>query len=164
MKPHSLPKATIGKLSERLKNEQEAYRYYRYVSNCLRNKGMLIAAAYFEKEAQEELEHAHKLEKYATDWNTELDFMPLPVPSSKETLEAIIEESYKMEYALLGHYEDDCVEALNKGDISTFTFLQEYVNIQREAVAGYADMLNMLDLFDKSDKNWIFNFEKKLFK
>ena len=46
--------------------------------------------------------------------------------------------------------------------------LKEYsknlIDIQTKAVAEYSDKLNMLALFDQTDKNWLFNFEKKLVK
>jgi ferritin len=48
--------------------------------------------------------------------------------------------------------------------MSTFNFLQQFIAIQTKAVAEYADKLNMLELFDQTDKNWLFNFEKKLVK
>jgi hypothetical protein len=32
------------------------------------------------------------------------------------------------------------------------------------AVAEYSTFLNQLDLIDKNDKNWVYEFEKKAFK
>ena len=164
IKPKKLNKGAVESLSLRLKDEQTAYRLYRYFSNCLRNSGYLIAAKYFEGEAMEELEHAHILEKYATDWNTELEFLTLETPAEADGMVEIFEASYTLEYNLLQEYSKNAVECLEDGDMSTFNFLQQFIAIQTKAVAEYADKLNMLELFDQTDKNWLFNFEKKLVK
>lgn len=163
-----LSKGRLKSLSERLKDEQDAYRMYRYFANCLRNKGFLKAAAYYEAEAMDELTHAHTLEKYATDWNCELDFLPLDVPKETEGSEAekfvgIIEASYKFELYLLGEYTKDINECMEEGDMSTFNFLQQFIDIQTKAVAEYAEMINILALFDMKDTTWLLNFEKKIF-
>lgn len=162
--PKKLNKGAVESLSLRLKDEQKAYRMYRYFANCLRNSGYFLAAKYFEGEAVEELEHAHILEKYATDWNTELEFLTLETPTEADGMVEIFEEAYKFEYYLLEEYSKNAVECLEDGDMSTFNFLQQFIAIQTKAVAEYADKLNMLALFDQTDKNWLFNFEKKLVK
>lgn len=162
--PKKLNKGAVEALSLRLKDEQDAYRMYRYFANCLRNSGYLIAAKYFEVEAMDELEHAHILEKYATDWNTELEFLKLETPKEAEGMVEIFEAAYKFEYYLLEEYSKNIVECLEEGDMSTFNFLQQFIDIQTKAVAEYSDKLNMLALFDQTDKNWLFNFEKKLVK
>lgn len=162
--PKKLNKGAVEALSLRLKDEQDAYRMYRYFSNCLRNSGYLIAATYFEAEAIDELGHAHILEKYATDWNTELEFLSLSAPKEAEGMVEIFEAAYKFEYYLLEEYSKNIVECLEEGDMSTFNFLQQFIDIQTKAVAEYSDKLNMLALFDQTDKNWLFNFEKKLVK
>jgi ferritin len=163
MKPQSLSKWANTRLSQRLKDEYTAHRLYRYVGNCLRNEGMNIAAEYFFKEADDELEHAKKLEKYATDWNSELEFLPLESPQETNGLVDIIDKYYTLEHNLLKSYSKDMAEAMEEGEIPLFVFLQEFVTIQTKALAEVSDILNQLELFDKSDKNWIFQFEKKIF-
>ena len=51
-----------------------------------------------------------------------------------------------------------------KKDLCTFDFLQQYRTIQRLAVAEYSTFLNQLELIDKEDKNWVYEFEKRAFK
>ncbi len=163
MKTEKLPDSTVKYLSERLRDEQNANRFYRYASNCLRNKGYLIAAKYYEKEAADEIEHAMGLEVYATDWNVELEFLPLPGVGEIDDIIDIINSSYGIELKLFGSYKENVSQALNDSDFSTFNFLQKYIDIQTKSVSEYATILNKLELFDKEDKNWLFNNEEKLF-
>jgi ferritin len=68
-----------------------------------------------------------------------------------------------MEYALYDEYESISKEIFTV-DLCTFDFLQKFRKIQTESVANYSDFLNELELIDKSDKNWVYMFEKKAFK
>ncbi len=162
--PNKLPESTVKYLSERLKDEQMANRFYRYVSNCLRNSGYMIASKYFASEASDEIEHAKGLEVYAADWNVELDFLELPAVGEYEGIVEIVEAAYKLEWDLLQAYKNNLFIAQTEEDYSTFNLLQKYVQIQTESVAEYATLLNQLSLFDSKDKNQVFLFEKKLFK
>jgi len=165
MKPHKLNSGVVKALSNLLKDEYYANRVYRYISNCLRNSGFKYAADYYANEAADEIQHAIGLEKFATDWNTELAFLPQEgVDLKEEGLVEFIDFSYNLEYALLEKYKKEYTSAFEDGDLEVAFFLQKYVDIQCNAVAEIADQLNMLELFDKEDKNWVFQFEKKVFK
>lgn len=165
--PTKLPKKTVTILSELLKKEYEAHRMYRYVSNCLRNKGYNIAAAYYASEAESELKHAEKLQKFASDWNVELSLLPLgepDIPESEETLYGIVCYTYKMENDLLQLYKKRYIEHFEDGDLEVAFFLQEFVNIQCSSVIEISEQINAMMLFDQTDRNWLYNFEKKVFK
>ena len=161
MTPKKLPQATQEILSDRLYDEQYANRFYRYVSNCLGNIGFVIAQKYYANEAAQEIEHAKGLEEYAVNWNCELDFRELPEMPEIEGVYDIVDASYNRELKLLQSYSEDCEKVLKAGDMSTFFFLQKYVQIQTDSVAEIATTLNQLALFDKSQ---LFINEKKLFK
>lgn len=164
MTPNKLPKGTVKYLSERLKDEYNANRFYRYASNCLKSVGYFVAADYFAKEAVEEMEHARGLQDYAADWNNELDFLALESVEETEGIIDIVNHAYEIEWALLKKYKENSMDAWDEGDLSTFNFLKKYVDIQTQSVIDYSDKLNMLALFDSADKNWLFDNEKKLFK
>jgi len=163
--PNKLPKKAVSNLTDRLTNEYEAHRVYRYVSNCLRNKGFEIAADYYASEAADELTHAEKLQKFASDWNVELELKPLgKVEVPEETLDGIVSYTYTMEYNLLKAYQKDYMDAFEDGDLYLAFFLKELIDIQSKSVAEISDKINAMQLFDTTDKNWLFNFEKKVFK
>ena len=56
------------------------------------------------------------------------------------------------------------MDILNKKDVCTFDFLQQYRTIQRLSVAEYSTFLNQLETIDREDKNWVYEFEKRAFK
>lgn len=163
MKPYKLSPEISEMLSVKINDEYSAHYFYAQVANYCENVGYLKAAEYFKKESAEELEHSQKLQKYLTDWNVQPDLKPIKSPEQVNGLVDIIEKAYKMEYALYSEYEEISAKIF-KDDICTFDFLQEFRTIQRLAVAGYSTLLNMLDLIDKTDKNWVYQFEKKAFK
>ena len=165
MKLHQLSNSTVKSLSERLKDEYTANRLYRYASNCLKNKGFEMAAAYYANEAEDEMKHANGLQEFATDWNVELALLPLGGADIEgENIPSFIEFFYKLEYDLLVKYKKDFASAFEDQEYEVSSFLQKYIDIQTASVVEIADQLNMLEQFDKSDKNWMFNFEEKLFK
>jgi ferritin len=163
MELKKLSKSALKMLSERHKDEYTAHYTYRYRSQCLKGKGFLIAAAYYEKEAQDELSHAKMLEDYAAQWNVELMFMGIDEPSEVDKLDEIIIDSYRLEYDLLGAYKSTAMQCFEDGELEHFNFLQQFVNIQNKSVGEYADKINMLNLFDNSDPSWLFQMEEKLF-
>jgi ferritin len=163
MKPVQLPAEIVKKLNAKINDEYHAHYFYRQVANYCENVGYLKAAEYFKHEAEDELTHAHDIEKYLTDWNVQPELMSIDVPESVDGLVDAIEKAYNMEYALYEEYEKISMEIFPK-DVCTFDFLQKFRNIQRESVAEYSTFLNQLDLIDKKDKNWVFQFEKKAFK
>lgn len=145
IKPEVLPKEIVSLLLDRLKDETTAFYFYRSASNWCKNVGFFKASEYFSKESSDELVHAKGIENFLTDWNV----MPLlpsidkPVTSFKD-LQDIIDQAYKLEYELYGEYEDIAAKIFDMKDLSTFTFLQGYITIQKNSVAEYSDMINTL--------------------
>jgi len=162
MTPKKLPSEVTNLLNERISDEYEAHYFYRQVSNTLENLGYVKAAAFFKNEASDELIHAEGLQKYLVDWNNMPVLAPVSSPQKVTGLVDAIEKAYQIEYDLYESYEETSKVMMSK-DLCTFVFLQEYMNIQRKSVAEYATLLNQLELIDKSDKNWVFNFEREIF-
>jgi ferritin len=163
MKPNTLSKETIEYLQERVLDEYTAEHHYRAGSHIMKNLGYMKAAKFFLDESNSEITHAQKVLDYAAQWNVFLQIPALEVARVSPQLDVFIGESYELEYALLEKYMEDAKECFAMGDLTTFALMQEMIAIQNEAVAEYSDMLNMMELFDKSNPNWLFLFEKKLF-
>ena len=165
MTPEKLSKDISNLLNEKINSEYTAHYYYRQVANYCENVGFLKAAEYFNNEAGEELKHAEGLQKYLTDWNVQPVLMPIEPPQKVIGLVDAIEKAYKMEYDLYEGYEDISMDILmSKKDPCTWDFLQQYRTIQRLAVAEYSTFLNQLETIDQTDKNWVYEFEKRAFK
>lgn len=164
MKPIKLTSDISNLLNQRINDEYTAHYFYRQAANYCENVGYLKAAEYFKGEAEDELKHAEGLQKYLTDWNVQPALAPIGVPEKVNGLVDIIEKSYEMEYALYEAYEDISMDIFNKKDPCTWDFLQQYRTIQRLAVAEYSTFLNQLETIDQTDKNWVYEFEKRAFK
>lgn len=162
MTPVKLPLEVSTILNERLNDEYSAHYFYRQAANYCENAGYLKAAAYFKDESADELVHAEGLQKYLTDWNVMPVLSPVSSPESLLGLVDIIDKAYKMEYELYEAYEAAGKEFLTT-DLCTFVFIQEYMTIQRKSVAEYATLLNRLELINKADRNWLFEFEHNSF-
>ena len=163
MTPYKLSPEISKMLSVKINDEYSAHYFYRQAANYCENVGFLKAAEYFKNEAADELTHAEGVQKYLTDWNVQPDMMEVSSPEKINGLVDLIEKAYKMEYALYSEYEDISAKIFPK-DLCTFDFLQQYRTIQRMAVAEYSTFLNQLELIDKEDKNWVYEFEKRAFK
>lgn len=160
--PKTLAEGTVTKLTERLKDEYTAHYFYRNASNWCAGEGYQKAAAFFAKEAANELEHAEGLQKYLVDWNV----YPT-MPSVKPTLNFanlidIINKAYALEYALFEAYIKDSKELFND-DLNTFDFLTGYRTGQNQSVIEYSDLLSAAMLVNVENNFEILYFEQTYF-
>ena len=164
MKPKQLPKEIVELLLPRLSDEFKAFYFYRAAENWCKNVGFEKAAEYFAAESADELTHAKLIEKYLVDWNVTPQIPKSEVPQLEfKGLVELIEEAYKIEYALYEEYEDTSGKVFKQGDFCTFDFLQQLRSIQTKSVAEYSDMLNILDGIDRTNKFYLEELQKKLF-
>lgn len=159
---YKLSEKTVSILTNRIKNEYEAHYYYRAATNWCRDMNYKKAAAFFENEANDELEHAKTLQEYMTDFN----ILPtIPAANTKHSfsnLIDIINGAYKMELDLMNGYNKDSQD-LFSSDITTFDVLTKFRKIQKGAVVEYNDLINASELIDKTDKFQILYFEQTYF-
>ena len=153
LKPNTLSGEVIALLTERLEDEYTAHYFYRNASNWCEEKAYLKAAAFFAKEAANELEHAQKLQKYLVDWNVIPTIPAVNMQPTFTSLIDIINKAYQLEYNLFLEYNANSAEIF-PGDMATFDFLQELRMGQNESVAEYATLLNGAerDIMEKEEK------------
>jgi len=163
MTPNKLDKDVVDLLLPRLKDEYNAFYFYRAAGNWCQGVGYFKAAEFFLKESEDELGHAKKIEQYLVDWNVdpELPTVERPQITFSGLLE-VIERAYEIEYALYEDYEGTSMEVFKK-DLCVFDFLQEFRMLQKKSVAEYSDKLNMLEDVDGKDKFKLLLLEEKLF-
>jgi ferritin len=160
--PKGLPEEIVAMLEARIGDEYKAHYTYRNAANWCRNANYKKAAAYFEAEANSELEHAKGLQDYLTQWNI-MPQIPAVDPAREFSgLVDIVNQSYTMEYALLMAYSEQQVELVDLHP-ATHNFIQKYVNIQNEAVGEYSDLLNALCLINPENKLDLLYFEQTYF-
>jgi ferritin len=161
-KPKCLSPEIVEALEARLKDEYTAHYTYRNAANWCKNKNYKAAAAYFEGEAAEELQHAAGLQDYMIQWNCLPQIPPVTVPNDFTSLVHIIGHAYDIEYALLEEYSH-LQHSICAAHPATFNFIQKYVDIQNESVASYSDLLNALELINIDSKLDILVFEGRYF-
>lgn len=160
MKLQILDSDCSNRLQERLGDEYKAFHFYRNAANYCRTVGYDGGYSYFTKESVQELEHAKKVENFLCDWNVTPILQAIPKPPTFSGLVDIIEQAYTMELDLYDAYNTDALAILDE-DSPTFTFLQEFLTIQRESVAEYSTLINKLELIG-SDKFALFYFDAEV--
>ena len=162
MTPVALPAEIVKGLESRLKDEYTAHLIYRNAANWCKNANYKKAAAFFEAEAMDELEHAKSLQDYMTQWNILPQIPVCEVPNKITSLVHAINEAYVFEYNLLVSYSE-LQNDLDKTHPASFNFIQGFVNIQNESVAVFSDLLNALNLIDVNNRLDVLMFEDKYF-
>lgn len=163
MNPKELNGSSVKVINDRLFDEYTAHFFYRNAANWCKGVGYNNATAFFEKEAQNELGHAEKLQQYLVDWNI-TPTMPAVKPNINfASLIDIVNKAYLLEYDLYTKYNSDSMKVF-ESDITTFDFLQEFRKIQFESVVEYSDLLNAAQLIDPTNLLDILHFEEIYFK
>jgi ferritin len=160
--PNTLPEEIFTAFNERIGDEYTAHYFYRNAANWCRNANYKKATAFFESEANSELEHAKGLQDYLTQWNMIPTIPAAPTNHTFNGLAEIIGKAYQMEYGLLLKYSQNQQQFLGTHP-ATFNFVQSYVNIQNDAVGEYSDLLNALQLVNAENKLDLLIFEDKYF-
>jgi ferritin len=120
------------------------------------------AAAFFDADAIKELEHAQGIEKYMTDFNILPTFTKVEQNHKFDDLIDIIYKAYEFELYLMKAYNKDSASVLTE-DLTTFDFLQEYREIQKESVIEFNDLINASNLINKNNKFEVLYFENTYF-
>ena len=159
---YKLDSKTIQILTDRIKDEYIAHYYYRAAANWCQDMNYKKAAEFFKNEADDELTHAKGIQEYMVDFNIIPEIPQAPTSHSFDSLVDIIYGAYKIELALMKEYNKNSQE-LFTSDITTFDFLKKYRKFQKDAVVEYNDLINAIDLIDKTDKFQILYFEQTYF-
>ena len=162
MLPKTLTPEIVNVLNSAIAEEYAAHYFYRGAANWCLGVGYTKAAAFFAGEANAELEHAEKLQKYIVDWNA----TPL-LPSVKFNGEFahlidVVNKSYAIEYQLGNKYMTWTRQMFDT-HLMTFNFLQGYVDIQNGSIAEMSDLLNAAQLVDTSNKLDLLHYEERYF-
>ena len=144
---------------------KELYSAYLYfdIAEFYRAKGLKGFHEWFEKQAQEEIEHAERFAEYLHDLAVPFALKPIAAPenhfeSIREPLVLQINhEKYvtSLIHAIVRQAEKD-------GDVGTVDFLSWYVSEQREEEEKATSMLTRFDLFADGDKVGLYHMDKDL--
>lgn len=159
---YKLDSKTIQILTDRIKDEYIAHYYYRAAANWCQDKNYKKAAEFFASEASDELTHAQEIQEYMVDFNIIPEIPQAPTKHSFDSLVDVVYGAYRIELALMKEYNKNSQE-LFTSDMTTFDFLTKYREIQKGAVVEYNDLINAIDLIDKTDKFQVLYFEQTYF-
>ena len=159
---YKLDAKTIKILTDRIKDEYIAHYYYRAASNWCQDMNYKKAAEFFTAEAIDELTHAQGIQEYMTGFNIIPEIPQAPTKHSFDNLVDIVYGAYKIELALMKEYNKNSQDLFST-DITTYDFLKAYREFQKGAVVEYNDLINAIDLIDKTDKFQVLYFEQTYF-
>ena len=156
---YKLDSKTVKILTDRIKDEYIAHYYYRAASNWCQDMNYKKAAEFFTAEAIDELTHAQGIQEYMTGFNIIPEIPQAPTKHSFDNLVDIVYGAYKIELALMKEYNKNSQDLFST-DITTYDFLKAYREFQKDAVVEYNDLINAIDLIDKTDKFQVLYFEQ----
>jgi ferritin len=159
---YKLSEKVINILTDRIKDEYTAHYFYRAATNWCQDMNYKKAAEFFKNEADDELEHAKKIQEYMVDFNIQPNIPQANTKHSFDNLIGIIEGAYKMELGLMKAYNKNSTDLFTE-DITTFDFLTEFRAFQKGAVVEYNDLINASNLINKKDKFQVLYFENTYF-
>lgn len=160
--PKTLTEDTVALLNSALAEEYGAHYFYRGAANWCQGVGYVSAAAFFEKEAEAELEHAGKLQKYIVDWNATPVLPRVSFNGEFAHLIDVVNKAYTIEYGLGDKYNEMSAK-LFTAHLPTFDFLTEFRTIQVQSIAEYSDLLNAAQLIDVNSKLDLLHYEERYF-
>lgn len=160
--PKTLTPEIIDMLNSAIAEEYTAHYFYRGASNWAQGVGYTKAAAHYANEANAELEHALKLQKYLVDWNATPVLPAVKFSGEFAHLIDTVNKAYTIEYQLGDKYMNWASQMFNQ-HLMTFNFLQEFVDIQNESIAETSDLLNAAQLVDVSNKLDLLHYEERYF-
>jgi ferritin len=159
---YKLDSKTVQILTDRIKDEYIAHYYYRAAANWCQDMNYKKAFEFFKAEAEDELTHAQGIQEYMADFNIIAQIPQAPTSHNFDSLVDIIYGAYKVELALMKEYNKNSQDLFST-DITTYDFLKAYREFQKGAVVEYNDLINAIDLIDKTDKFQVLYFEQTYF-
>jgi ferritin len=159
---YKLSDKVVQILTDRIKDEYYAHYLYRTAANWCQDMNYKKAAAFFHEDAHKELEHAETIQKYMADFNIVIQMPQSQTGFEFDSLLDIIYKAYDFELELMKSYNKNSQEVFQE-DLTTFDFLQQFREIQRESVVEFNDLINGANLVDKTDKFQILYFEQTYF-
>jgi ferritin len=160
--PKTLTEDIVSDINSAIAEEYAAHYFYRGAANWCNGVAYTKAGAFFEGEANAELEHALKLQKYLVDWNCTPKLPPVKFSGEFSSLIDVVNKAYTIEYQLGTKYMTWATQMFPK-HLMTFNFLQEFVDIQNESIAEMSDKLNAAQLIDVNNKLDLLHFEERYF-
>ena len=141
-----LSKSSALLLQSAIYEELNASAMYLYLANQCQRIGLIGAPKFFRSESDDERTH---YQKHADFMNDRGDVADIPdvdgFDTPIKTLKEAVEMAYNAEVALGEKYSNWLTQALGD-DMTLFSHLIQFVEIQTKAIGEYGDLLQRLEL------------------
>ena len=137
--------------------EEDSSRLYRAMGEWFEYNGWYSAAKLWKKYADEEMTHCSKFYQYLQDRDV-LPITPMVKEQSNEyeSMEKIVEASYKHEIDVSTELSKTATMALKEGCLTGFTFMQWFINEQIEEEAKMMAFLDRIDMLKETNTSLFF--------
>lgn len=145
-----------------LQINREIYSSYLYyaIANFYRAQGLDGFTKWFDKQAQEELEHATKLNSYLYEQGEEATLGTIDAPKAQfKNVRDPLVAAYEHEKFITASINKIYAEALKVGDIRTVRFLNWFVDEQAEEELNALRLIEKYDLATKDSATYLLDKE-----
>ena len=149
-------------INTQIKREMDSSHLYLAIAQWFDFKGWFGGAELYKKYAKEELEHAYKLADYLQDRDAMPDTpMVDKQPTTFDGIESIIQTTYDHEVQVSKWLNDIAMEALTSRDLTTYQFLQWFINEQIEEEKKALDLMDRLAII-KNTNTPLYFFDEEM--
>lgn len=158
-----LDEITIHKLNEQIAHEHYASLYYLHMASWCEQKGYEGAAAFLQRQSDEERTHMLKLIAYLHEMETMPQSPAIPaIDTSYQSLKEVFEALQAHEKKLTDMVHAIVSHALSIQDFPTFQFMQWFVAEQREEELLAKRALDLFDLIDPQSPLGLYSIDQAL--
>lgn len=146
---------------------KELYSAYLYfdIAEFYRSKGLDGLHAHFERQAQEEIEHAEKFAEFLHDMGEKFKLLPIDAPNNNfKSLREPLALQLEHEKYVTSLIEKIEAQAEKDKDSKARNFIAWYVAEQMEEEKHSSEMLDKYDLFAKDGGYGLYMYDKEYFK
>lgn len=156
-------KKMIEKLNSQLNYEYYSANVYLQMAAWTASEGLEGCTAFFLRQAQEEREHMQKF----FDYVVEVDALPIVGAIDKpeveyDSIHAIFEEAFKHEKEVTRRIHEIAKLAHEEGDFVTISFIQWFIDEQREEEENFKGILDKLKIIGKNESKSLYFIDKEI--
>lgn len=145
------------RINTHIELEENSSRLYRAMGEWFEYNGWFNAAKLWKKYADEEMTHCSKFYQYLQDRDV-LPITPMVKEQSNEyeSMEKIVEASYKHEIEVSKELSKTATMALKEGDLTVFGFMHWFIQEQIEEEAKMMAFLDRIDMLKQTNTSLFF--------
>jgi ferritin len=130
-------------LQKSIHSELFASNFYKHAANNMQRLGFFGAQKFFLKESENEITHYQKIVDYLNDMGDMANIPSLePFTERPDSISQALNKSYEVELGLMNKYQEFYKIAEEMEDCITSQFVLQFLQIQRESVGEYGDLIS----------------------